>query len=254
MNTSELSFTPPNETNNQANRPGRCATQQLSNFLSETTLFANLDAATISEVAAALVRRRYQARETIFYQGDPGTVLYMIYSGQVRIFVSGLDGAETSLVLLGQPGEIFGDFAVIDGLPRSASAVAMLDTVVFTLSREAFQRIVLRAPQVAINFMATLSQRLRYSTSQLDSLATLDISTRLAGKLLELAGSYGAPVQDGHRINMSINQSEIASLIGATRESTNKLLRVFRRQGILRLKGGQIIILDMAALRRAAQG
>ncbi|MCB0030318.1 MAG: hypothetical protein KDE28_20550, partial [Anaerolineales bacterium] len=71
MNTSELSFTPPNETNNQANRPGRCATQQLSNFLSETTLFANLDAATISEVAAALVRRRYQARETIFYQGDP---------------------------------------------------------------------------------------------------------------------------------------------------------------------------------------
>ena len=251
MNTNELSFKP---TNNLSDGPAGCTISQLSHFLSSTRLFANLDDPTLNEVAGALQRRRFKARETIFHQGDPGTVLYMIYSGRVRIYVSSLDGTETSLVLMGQPGEIFGDFAVIDGLPRSANAIAMQETVVFTLSREAFQHAVLRAPQIAINFMSALSHRLRYSTSQLDSLASMDVSRRLASRLIELAHDYGVETLEGIRINMSLNQTEMASLIGATRESTNKVLRVFRKQGIIQLKGGTITILDLEALRRRVTG
>jgi CRP/FNR family transcriptional regulator/CRP/FNR family cyclic AMP-dependent transcriptional regulator len=168
----------------------------------------------------------------------------------VRIFVNGLDGHETSVVLYGRPGEIFGELAIIDGLPRSASAVAVMDTVVHTLSRERFQDYMRRWPQLALNFMQTLTKKVRYNTKQVDSLASMDVPRRLARKLLELGQNYGTAEAQGVRLNTGLTQSDLASLIGATRESTNKFLRQFRDNGLISLTNGQtIIIRDAEALR-----
>jgi CRP/FNR family transcriptional regulator/CRP/FNR family cyclic AMP-dependent transcriptional regulator len=177
-------------------------------------------------------------------------MLFLVESGQVRIFVNGFDGHETSVVLYGRPGEIFGELAIIDGLPRSASAVAVMDTIVHTLSRERFREYMRLWPQLALNFMQTLTKKVRYSTHQVDSLASMGISQRLARKLLELGQNYGSAETKGVRLNTALTQSDLASMIGATRESTNKILRQFRDEGLIALDNGHtIFIRDVEALR-----
>ena len=202
----------------------------------------------LSHLVADFVPRRFRQGETIFHQGDAGQLLYLIESGRVRIYVMGEDGQETSVSLAGS-GDIFGELAVIDGLPRSASVVAQEDTQVLTLSRERLREHLRRSPQLEINFMKTLSVRVRYSTQQMGSLTFLDVSGRLARKLLELAQAYGVAEPEGVRIDTTLTQSDLASLIGATRESINKAMSALRRQGLVLLRHGSIIIVDPDALR-----
>jgi CRP/FNR family transcriptional regulator/CRP/FNR family cyclic AMP-dependent transcriptional regulator len=219
------------------------------NFLKQTALFANINDNDLQAIARHIIPRTFKQGEIIFHEGDPGRFLYLVKSGHVRIFINGLDGSETSVILFGKPGDIFGELAVIDGLNRSASAVALGETVLYTMSRESFREQMRRYPQFSLNFMKILSQRVRYNTKQVDSLATLDVPKRLARKLLELAQDYGRVTTNGVRIDMTLTQTNLASLIGATRESTNKSLREFRKQDWIRLEYGQINILDPDALR-----
>jgi CRP/FNR family transcriptional regulator/CRP/FNR family cyclic AMP-dependent transcriptional regulator len=219
------------------------------NFLSQTTLFADMNEAQLRVIARYIVPRTFKQGEIIFHEGDPGRFLYLVKSGQVRIFINGLVGSETSVILFGKPGDIFGELAVIDGLTRSASAVALGETVLYTMSRENFRDQMRHHPQLALNFMKVLSQRVRYNTRQMDSLATLDVPQRLARKLLELAQDYGRIESSGVCIDMTLTQTNLASLIGATRESTNKCLREFRKQGWIHLANGRINIIDPDALR-----
>lgn len=220
--------------------------------LQQTPLFKQLTPDELVEISQDIIERRFQAGEIIFREGDPGRVFYLVKSGQVRIFVNGLDGSETSVILIGRPGQIFGELAVIDGLPRSATAVAMDTAILYTLSREAFSRHMRCIPQFSLNFLQELSSRLRYNTRQMDSLASLGIPQRLARKLLELAQNYGQVVPHGVHINMILTQTDLASLIGATRESINKSLRDFRRRQWIRVDQGHIILLDPEALRAQA--
>ena len=222
---------------------------QRTHFLEQTPLFAGIEPAQLAAIAGDVIPRRFRQGEIIFHEGDPGQFLYLIQSGQVRIFVNGLDGSETSVILFGKPGDIFGELAVIDGLTRSASAVALTETLLLTMSRDDFRRHMRRCPQLALNFMKVLSHRVRYNTRQMDSLATLDVPKRLARKLMELGQNYGRVTPDGVRINLTLTQSHLASLIGATRESTNKCLRHFRQRGWIQMGPGQILILDPDALR-----
>ncbi|MEJ2746997.1 MAG: Crp/Fnr family transcriptional regulator [Anaerolineae bacterium] len=219
------------------------------NFLEQTALFADISPAELQTIARHIVPRTFRQGEIIFHEGDPGRFLYLIKSGQVRIFINGLDGSETSVILFGKPGDIFGELAVIDGLTRSASAVALGETVLYTMSRDNFRQQMRQYPQLALNFMKVLSQRVRYNTKQMDSLATMGVPQRLARKLLELAQDYGRVQPRGVRIDMSLTQTNLASLIGATRESTNKSLREFRKRGWVELANGRITILDPDALR-----
>jgi CRP/FNR family transcriptional regulator/CRP/FNR family cyclic AMP-dependent transcriptional regulator len=217
-------------------------------FLKAIPLFAGLSETQLSALRQNLIRRHFRQGEAIFQQGDPGQMLYIIESGQVRIYLQDEEGQETSVIVYG-PGEIFGELAVIDGLPRSASAVAMEDTVVHTLNRDSFREHMRSSPQLGLNFMKTLSVRVRYSTQQVSSLTLLDVPGRLARKLLELAQQHGAVEPEGVRINLTLTQSDLAGLIGTTRESINKTLGVFRRQRFILMEQGHIIIIDPDALR-----
>jgi len=212
-------------------------------------LFNRLTHSQLGEICQDILERRFEPGEIIFHEGDPGEVVYLLKAGQVRIFVSGLDGSETSVMLIGQPGQVFGELAVIDGLPRSATAVSLNAVSLYTLSREAFTRHAQRIPQFSLNFLQELSHRLRYNTQQVDSLASLGVPQRLARKLLELAQAYGQIRPDGIFINLTLTQTDLASLIGATRESTNKSLRDFRRHQWIQLRQGHITILNQQALQ-----
>lgn len=217
-------------------------------FFRQVPLFAELTESELAELVKDFARREFKQGESIFAQGDPGQVLYLIESGQVRIFVHGSEGHERPVVFYGS-GDIFGELAVIDGLPRSASAEATENTVVYTLSRDLFREHMRRAPQLALNFMKALSVRVRHTTDQVGNLALLDVPSRLARKLLELAQNHGQAEAEGVRVNLTLTQSELASMIGATRESINKALGNFKRQGLIRMEQGHIIIVDPDLLR-----
>jgi CRP/FNR family cyclic AMP-dependent transcriptional regulator len=218
-------------------------------FLKQTVLFSSIPDFDLRQISQDIVERYFEAGEIIFHEGDAGQLLYLVKSGSVRIFVNGLDGSETSVILVGRVGQMFGELAVIDGLPRSATAVAMIPTTLCTLNRETFRDHMRRYPQFGLNFMNELSTRVRYNTRQMDSFASLGVSQRLARKLMELAQNYGQANPDGVYIDMTLTQSDLASLIGATRESINKNLRDFRRHQWIHMEQGQITILDPDALR-----
>ncbi len=217
-------------------------------FLKKIPLFAELHEAELQIVARELSWVQFKKGDAIFYEGDPGLTLYIVESGNVRIYVHCADGQETSVSVC-TSGDIFGELAVIDGLPRSASAIAMEDSVVLGLNREQFRDYTRRFPQLALNFLKTLSVRVRSSTRQMDALSALRVPGRLARKLLELAQAHGVAEADGVRIPLALTQSDLASMIGTTRESINKTLGTFKKQGLIRMQAGWIIIVDPEALR-----
>ena len=178
-----------------SNSKGKGSMKQLA-FLRQVSLFANLTDSELQALAADFVPLTFRQHETILRQGDQGEMLYLIQSGRVRIYVLGEEGQEISMRLMG-PGEVFGELALIDDLPRSASVVALEDTVVLTLPRSAYLDHLRRCPQLALNFMRTLSTRLRYTTGQAGSLAFLDVYRRVARKLLELAEGHGVAEAEG---------------------------------------------------------
>ncbi len=237
--------------NGDSETNGKVSLATMTGFLKGVPLFTGLSETERDALGRDFVRRLYRPGELIFQQDDPGQVLYLVETGQVRIFVEGENGQETSVTFCG-PGDVFGELAVIDEDPRSASAVAVKDTALLTLGRDRFREHLRRSPQLALNFMRALSVRVRYNTQQMTSLTQLDVPARLARKLLELAQQYGIVESDGVRIRLTLTQTDLASLTGATRESVNKALGHFKRKGLILTQQGNITVLDPEALRDLA--
>lgn len=217
-------------------------------FFKAVPLFTDLTDAELMALVRDFARREFKAGESIFQQGDPGEVLYLIESGEVRIFVQGREGQELSFIMHG-PGDIFGEMALIDNLPRSAGAVATEDTALYALPRDQFRDHMRRSFQLAMNFMIALSMRVRYTGEMMGNLALLDVPSRLANKLVELAQTQGLAEENGIKIKKALTQSELASMLGTTRESINKSLGNFKKQNLLKVEQGYITIFNLEALK-----
>ena len=217
--------------------------------LYEFPLLANLELAAIEEIASHLRLRSFNARQHIFHEGDVGHSLYLLRKGQVRIYIIGSDGHETSVIMFGRTGELFGELSLIDQKTRSANAIAVRPTELYTLSRTDFLKLIRVYPRLSLNLMQILSERVRYNTRNVDSLVSLDVQQRLARKLIEYGDKYGEINAQQHTfISPVLRQGDLASLLGTTRESINKTLRTLREQNIIEIHSGQITILDVSAL------
>ena len=218
-------------------------------LLRNVPLFAGLSDQELEALASSLGRRTFAKGMVIFHKGGLGRSLYIIESGQVRIFSLSETGQEISINIYG-PGELFGELAILDGLPRSAGAMAMEMTVTLTLYRDDFLRCLEASPRMVKDIVAVLSRRLRYTTAYTETLAFLDVYGRVAAKLLELADRYGVAKAGAEQIELHLTQAELASWVVASRESVNKVLGTFRDQGLIQLEGQAITILDREALGR----
>jgi CRP/FNR family cyclic AMP-dependent transcriptional regulator len=223
-------------------------------MLRKVSLFAGLSDQELEVLADSLGKRTFGKGMIIFHKGSPGQTLYVIESGKVRIFILSESGQEISVNIYG-PSDVFGELSLLDGLPRSAGAVAVERTVTYTLHRDDFLRHLEAYPRMAKSIMEVLSTRLRYTTTYAESLSFLDVYGRVAAKLLELADRYGLRNDGkdgiaGIEINLRLTQAELATWVAATRESVNKVLGTFRDQGLIQVEGQRITILDMPGLRR----
>jgi len=225
------------------------ATENASS-LQRVLLFSTLSPVQLADLSSRSQRRRYRAGEAIFHKDDPGAILYVIVSGLVKILLPSDDGHEAVLALV-PPGEVFGELALLDGQPRSASAIAMEPTETITLRRDEFMTFLRDSPDAAINIMAILSRRLRNTNDMIADTMFLDVPTRIAKKLIDLAGDFGRQTPQGTLIEIRLRQQDMASMVGASRESVNRCLIMLEDRGIIRLDKQRVTILrvdDLYAL------
>ena len=218
-------------------------------YLKQVPLFAGLADEDIGELMSVAKRRTFRSGEVIFHREDPGQVLYVIKEGKVKISLISPDGQEISLVVFGK-GECFGEFALLDGLPRSADAVAMEKVECYTLQRSDFHKAIMKNPKIAIQVMEVLSKRLRSTDQMVEDLIFLDVYGRVAKKLLELADTHGTKVENGIRIDVRLTQQELASMVGSSRESVNKVMGYFTDKNFISTDKHKITLHRIADLKR----
>jgi CRP/FNR family transcriptional regulator, cyclic AMP receptor protein len=217
--------------------------------LERVPLFAGLDPRERAALGQGMRRRTFKRGDVLFHREDQGTLLYCIVSGVVRIFLPTGTGEEVTLDVLG-PGTVFGELSLFDEQPRSASAAALEDLSVLTLDRTHVLATLSDYPRAMSRILAELSQRLRRANTMIEDIITLNVPGRVCKKLLDLSAGHGKPGDGGIVIGITFTQQELASMIGATRESTNKVLRNFQSRGLLRLDNRGCTILKPEALRR----
>lgn len=215
--------------------------------------FANLGPAEAASLVGRLVVRRFHAGQIIFHLDDPAGLLYIISHGKVKISQSTTEGHEATLAILGA-GDFFGELALLDDSPRSATAEAIEVTETLTLHREEFMNFINSNPGFAHHVLRTLARRIRHLNSQISDIFFLDLPGRLARTLLNLADQHGRRQRDGTIvITLALTQTDLAEMTGATRVSINKALGRFRRQKWIRIDGRQFTIVDAAALQKIIQ-
>ncbi len=218
-------------------------------YFKQVSFFADLSEEEIQALSSATKRRTFRSGEVIFHRDDPGQVLYMIKEGKVKICIISPDGQEVSLTVFGK-GEVFGEFALLDGLPRSADDVALEKVECYTLQRSDFQNAILKNPKIAILVLEALSKRLRNTNNMVEDLIFLDVYGRVAKKLLELADAHGVKTEEGVVIDVRLTQQELASMVGASRESVNKVLGYFTDKNFISTDKHRITIHNTNDLKR----
>jgi CRP/FNR family cyclic AMP-dependent transcriptional regulator len=199
---------------------------------------------------ADLLKDHYLKKGSIlFRKGDEGEALYMIIEGKIKISVTSRFGNEVILAVLSD-GDFFGEMALLDGLPRSADAVANEDTHLLVLSRSEFLSFIIHNETAAMSIIFSLTQRLRKADDFLADTCFLNIGSRLAKKLLELAEIHGQQEGDTIQIKLVLTQSDLASMVGATRESINKELKKLRDKGLVTKQGRMLMIHNLERLKR----
>src|SRR5438045_4711887 len=218
-------------------------------YFKQVSFFADLSEEEIQALSSATKRRTFRSGEVIFHRDDPGQVLYMIKEGKVKICIISPDGQEVALTVFGK-GEVFGEFAILDGLPRSADAVALERVECYTLQRSDFHKAIMKNPKIAIQVLEVLSKRLRTTDQMVEDLIFMDVYGRVAKRLLELADTHGSKVGNGIRIDVRLTQQELASMVGASRESVNKVMGYFTDKDFISTDKHRITLHRIVELKR----
>jgi CRP-like cAMP-binding protein len=217
-------------------------------FLASQSLFEGVDEQALARVAAVLQKRNYGAGVTLYHQDMPSVMLYMLGEGSVRIFSIGRTGQEFTMGVLGS-GDIFGELSVLDTQPHSATSVTLAPTTVWLLGRNHFLAFLREMPPLYHNLTLILARRIRASNQLLEAMTFQDVLGRLALHLLNLAQRYGRQTKAGIEISVPLTQGDLATMVGATRESVNKSFAVLRARALADAEGSAITVLSPDGLR-----
>ena len=217
--------------------------------LERNLLFRGLQPATLDQIARLCVRRAYAADTVIFSQADPGDALFGVMTGRVRISASSAAGREVFLNIM-EPGDSFGEIALLDGRPRTASATAMSAAELFVIGREQFLALFARDPLLTEHLLRLLCERLRWVSEFAEESALLSVPARLARRLLALCKHHGHETADG--IELKVSQDEMARFLGLSRQIINQHLQDWKAQRWVDLGRSKILIMNARALEKLA--
>lgn len=207
-------------------------------------LFARLSEPELLDLARRVRPKSFRRAETIFRKDDQGTHLYLVLEGSVKIALPGEHGQE-ALVALVRAGEFFGELALLDLSPRSASATALEDTRAVLLARDDFLAFLETHPAAMRVVLETLARTIRRLSDRVEDLVFLDVPSRVAKYLLDLAQLDGS---DG--LELTLTQDELAAFIGASRVSVNRVLGDLERRELITIRRRHIVIRDRERLAR----
>jgi CRP/FNR family transcriptional regulator, cyclic AMP receptor protein len=216
-------------------------------ILAEHYLLRHMPAADLDRLAGFARSRSCQPNEPVFVKGDPAAGMMAVVEGRVRIVTYSAEGKEIVLNVI-NPGEVFGEIALIDGGERTADAVAMEPTELLILERRDFLPYLERNPELCIKLLIMVCERIRATSEQIEDFSFLDLKARLAKRLIALTNSHGVPADEGTRIDMRLSQRELAAMMGTSREAVNKQLRAWQEDGLILLKRGSVTVVDLDRL------
>lgn len=216
-------------------------------LLRSSFLFSHLPDEMLDRLTSLSTTRRLDRGELLFSRGDEGDALYGVIAGLIRIWISSEGGKELILGLM-EPGDIFGEIALLDGLSRTADAYAAEDSLLLVIERAQFVLLLEREGRLARHVIELLCERLRANTERLGEHAFMNLGARLARKLCALSVAHGRHEQQEITIDMRLSQTELAQMLGVTREAVNKQLKTWSREGVLRFDRGRITIANSKRL------
>jgi CRP-like cAMP-binding protein len=210
-------------------------------LLRTVPIFSELTDADISSLATLSSRRRYPKDTVVFFENEEGDFFFMILEGRVKVTILGDDGREVILSILG-PGDFFGEMALLDNEPRSATAIAIEETELLSLHRTDFQSVLTDNRSITTALIKILTARLRRANHQISTLALLDVYGRVARVIVDMAREEGRRLRDGRIAFRRATHQEIANRIGTTRETVTRMLKDLERQGLIAFEGREIVV------------
>jgi len=217
---------------------------RLAEHLRRYPLFSKLPETELLQLAERVRMRTFKRGETLFRKDDPGTHLYVVLDGAVKIALPGEFGQE-ALVAIMRTGDHFGELALFDGSPRSASATALEDTRAALLARDDFLAFLETHPAAVRVVLDALAKTIRRLSDRVEDLIFLDVPSRVAKYLLDLAQNDGS-----EKLELTLTQDELAAFIGASRVSVNRVLGDLERREIIEIKRRHIVIRDRDKLQK----
>ena len=212
-------------------------------------LFMALDDASATSLRGSMENVRLNKGAILFSEGDEGDHLYVIVEGKLKLGTSSGDGRENLLSILG-PGEMFGELSLFDPGPRTSTATAVTDVRMLSLGHDKVVPWITQHPQVALQLLARLAQRLRRNYEVVGDLVFSDVPGRVAKALIDLGERFGKETTEGLYVNHDLTQEELAQLVGASRETVNKALADFAGRNWIRLDGRAVLVLDLERLSK----
>ena len=215
-------------------------------------LFTALDEAAAVSLRSSMDTVKIAKGSILFKEGDDGEHLYVIVDGKLKLGTSSGDGRENLLSILG-PGEMFGELSLFDPGPRTSTATAVTDAKLLSLGHEKVIPWLKQHPEVSLQLLTRLSQRLRRTNEAVGDLVFSDVPGRVAKALIDLGDRFGKTTPEGLLVNHDLTQEELAQLVGASRETVNKALADFAGRGWLKLDGRSVLIADVDRLSKRSR-
>lgn len=216
--------------------------------IGETAIFSDLAPETITELARYASVLKFKRGDYIFRRGDPGTSLFGVVSGTVRMSSSSADGKSAVLNLIGA-GQIFGEIAVLDGLGRTTDAIANVNCEIWRIERRNLIPLIRTQPALAVKFIDLLCARLRWTSEHLEQVILQGLATRLAHMIVKLAERNS---RAGGALVVDMTQQSVSEMVGISRESANKVISVWAERKWVSVENRMLVILDASALRNVA--
>ena len=213
----------------------------IERLLKELPVFKSLSDNYLSRIAKDFIVFQVKKGETVFYQSDSSTDLYIVLDGAVRASLLNQEGQELVLATFDK-GDFFGEMSLLDGKPRSATMIAVEDSALGMLKREKFLTAVKNDPMIAIDLLSAVVQRLRMADGMIESLAFLDVSQRLMKLLLQTAKAEGGKDKSGFFRIKKLTHKELAARTGASREAISKVIKVLAFRDVVREDGDYFLI------------